>query len=130
MPHLTASPRASREPTDSGRPLSSFCWEIGLAAVAIELKLELSTLGTLQPDVSEAIEQGAAALFDAGYGPSLIGYQRSIWVREKGSRQQKVRRRASKARQSPPFPKGKGQIELRRETDGIRTEHIGSLLNP
>jgi hypothetical protein len=72
MANLTASPRVSREPTDSGRPLSSLCREIGLAAVAIELKLELSTLGTLQPDVAEAIEQGAAALFDAGYGPSLI----------------------------------------------------------
>jgi|ERR1700733_1510418 hypothetical protein len=126
MPNLTANPRASREPTDTGRPLSSLCREIGLAAVAIELKLELSTL---EPEVAEAIEQGAAALFDAGYGPSLIGRQRSIWVREKGSRQ-KVRRRASMARQSRPFPTGKGQIELRHETDGIRTEHIASLLNP
>jgi hypothetical protein len=128
MANLTASPRVSREPTDSGRPLSSLCRAMGLAAVAIELKLELSTLGTLQPDVAEAIEQGAAALFDAGYGPSLIGRQRSIWVREKGSRQ-KVRRRASMARQSRP-PTGKAQVELRRETDGIPTEHIGSLLNP
>jgi hypothetical protein len=102
MPNLTANPRASREPTDTGRPLSSLCREIGLAAVAIELKLELSTL---EPEVAEAIEQGAAALFDAGYGPSLIGRQRSIWVREKGSRQ-KVRRRASTARQSRPFPTG------------------------
>ena len=82
--------------------LSSLCRGIGLAAVAIELKLEL---GTLEPEVAEAIEQGAAALFDAGYGPSLIGHQRSIWVREKGSRQ-KVRRRASTARQSRPFPTG------------------------
>ena len=128
MPNLTASPRASREPTNSGRPLSSLCREIGLAAVAIELKLELSTFGTLELDVAEAIEQGAAALFDAGYGPSLIGRQRSIWVREKGSRQ-KVRRRASKARQSR-LPTGKGQTELRHETDGVRTEHIGSLVNP
>ncbi len=126
MPNLTANPRASREPTDTGRPLSSLCREIGLAAVAIELKLELSTL---EPEVAEAIEQGAAALFDAGYGPSLIGRQRSIWVREKGSRQ-KVRRRASMARQSRPFPTGKGQVELRHETDGIRTEHFASLLNP
>jgi hypothetical protein len=126
MPNRTANARASREPTDTGRPLSSLCREIGLAAVAIELKLEL---GTLEPEVAEAIEQGAAALFDSGYGPSLIGRQRSIWVREKGSRQ-KVRRRASMARQSRPFPTGKGQIELRHETDGIRTEPIASLLNP
>ena len=126
MPNLTANPRASREPTDTGRPLSSLCREIGLAAVAIELKLELSTL---QPDVAEAIEQGAAALFDAGYGPSLIGHRRSVWAREKAGHQ-KARRRASKARQPRPFPREKGEIELRHETDGIRTEHIASLLNP
>jgi hypothetical protein len=123
MPNLTASPRASREQTDRGRPL---CREIGLAAVAIELNLELSTL---QPDVAESIERGAAALFEAGYGSSLIGHQRSVWVREKG-RRQKVRRRASKTRQSRPFPTGKSQIELRHETDGIRIEDIGSVLNP
>jgi hypothetical protein len=109
MPNLAASPRASREPTDSGRSLSSLCREIGLAAVAIELNLELSTL---QPEVAEAIERGAAALFDAGYGSSLIGRRRSVRVREKGSRP-KVRRKASKARQSQRFPAGKGEIELR-----------------
>jgi hypothetical protein len=128
MPNLISNQRASRGPTDSRRPLSSLCREVGLAAVAIELKLELSTLGTLQPDVAEAIEQGAGALFEEGYGPSLIGHQRSIWAREKGGRQ-KVRRRAGKARESRPST-GKGRIELRQETNGIRTEHIGSLLNP
>jgi hypothetical protein len=70
MPNnLAADPRALGEPTDSRKPLSSLCREIGLAAVAIELNLEPSTL---QPDAVEAIEQGAAALFDAGYGPSVI----------------------------------------------------------
>lgn len=101
MPNnLAADPRALGEPTDSRKPLSSLCREIGLAAVAIELNLELSTL---QPDAAEAIEQGTAALFDAGYGPSLIGHRRSVWAREKASHQ-KVRRRASKARQPRPFP--------------------------
>jgi hypothetical protein len=126
MPNdLAANPRALDEPTDSRKPISSLCREIGLAAVAIELNLELSTL---LPDAAEAIEQGAAALFDAGYGPSLIGHRRSVWAREKASHQ-KGRRRASKARQPRPFPTEKGEIELRHETDGIRSERIGSLLN-
>jgi len=109
MPNNTASARAFGEPTDSRRPLSSLCHEIGLAAVAIELDLELSTL---QPDVAEAIEQGARALFDAGYGSSLIGRRRSVSAREKASRQ-KAPRRASKASKSRPLPTGKGEIELR-----------------
>ena len=108
MPNLTANSRAFGEPTDGRRPLSSLCREIGLAAVAIELDLEL---GALEPDVAEAIERGAAALFDAGYGPSLVGRRRSVWAREKGSRQKA--RRASKARKSRLLPTEKGEIELR-----------------
>jgi hypothetical protein len=70
MPNnLAANPRALGEPTDSRKPLSSLCREIGLAAVAIALNLELSTL---QPDAAEAIEQGAAALL-----PRLDGGGRS-----------------------------------------------------
>jgi hypothetical protein len=109
MANVTANSRAFGEPTDSRKPLSSLCHEIGLAAVAIELNLEL---GALEPDVAEAIEEGAAALFDAGYGPGLIGRRPSVWAREKGSRQ-KARRLASKVRQSRPAPTGKGEIELR-----------------
>jgi hypothetical protein len=78
MPNnLTADPRALSEPTEGRKSLSSLCREIGLAAVAIELNLELSTL---QSDAAEAIEQGTAALFDAGYGPSLIGHRRRVWA--------------------------------------------------
>jgi hypothetical protein len=108
MANVTVDSRAFGEPTDSRKPLSSLCHEIGLAAVAIELHLEF---GALEPDVAEAIERGAAALFDAGYGPSLIGRRRSVGAREKGSRQ-KVRR-ASKPRRSRPAPTGKAEIELR-----------------
>ena len=109
MPNLTTNPRSFGEPTNSRKSLSSLCREIGLAAVAIELNLELSTL---EPDVGEAIERGAAALCDGGYRPSLIGHRRSVGAREKGSVQM-VRRRANKAGKSRPFPTGKGEIELR-----------------
>jgi hypothetical protein len=61
--NLAANPRDLGEPTDSRKPLSSLCREIGLAAVAIELNLEH---GTLEPDAAEAIEQGAAALRGTG----------------------------------------------------------------
>jgi hypothetical protein len=99
----TANPRAFGESTDSPRPVSSLCREIGLAAVAIELDLEL---GALQPDVAEAIERGRAALFDAGCEASLIRGRRSVSAREKGGGQ-KVRRRPSKARPSQRFATGK-----------------------
>jgi hypothetical protein len=108
MANVTVDSRAFGEPPDSRTPLSSLCHEIGLAAVAIELHLEF---GALEPDVAEAVERGAAALVDAGRGPSLTGRRRSVWAREKGSRQ-KVRR-ASKARRARPSPTGKGEIEAR-----------------
>jgi hypothetical protein len=114
MPNnLAANPRALGEPTDSRKLLSSLCHEIGLAAVAIELNLELSTL---QPDAAEAIERGAAALFDAGNGPSPVRRRRSVAPREKGSRQ-KVRR-ATKAKRSRPFPTMKGEMEA-----SVRADH-------
>jgi hypothetical protein len=105
MANLTASPRVSREPTDSGRPLSSLCREIGLAAVAIELKLEL---GTLESEVAEAIEQGAAALFDAGYGPSLIDTNEAFGSVRKAA----VKRcGGGQARQDNPGPR-RGRLRL------------------
>jgi hypothetical protein len=107
--NLSGNSRAFGELTDIRRPVSILCREIGLAAVAMELNLELRTL---EPDVAGAIERGAAALFDAGYGPSLIGRRRSDRAREKGSGQ-KAPRRASKPRQSRPSSTGKGDIELR-----------------
>lgn len=47
--------------------------DAGLAAVAAELKLPVNTL---EPEVAEAVETGAAALFLAGYGPRVTRSQR------------------------------------------------------
>jgi hypothetical protein len=89
-----------------GEPLSSLFREIGLAAVASGLKLKLNTL---DPDVAEAVERGAAALFLAGYGPSLTRFPRSVRTSRSGGRR-KARRVASKARQSQRFPTEKGEV--------------------
>jgi hypothetical protein len=72
MPNdLIAAPLALGPASGGREPLSSLYREIGLAAVASGLKLQLNTLDA---DVAEAVERGAAALFLAGYGPSLIRY--------------------------------------------------------
>ncbi len=126
---VTADPLTFGE-LDDGQPLlygqrllSSLYREIGLAAVAIELNLQLNVL---EPDVAEAIERGAAALFHAGRRSRLIRQGRSVWAREKGSRHKVARRRwRSKARQSLPFPTGKPEIELRDKTEGVRAARIG-----
>jgi hypothetical protein len=105
----TATPRAAREPADSRTALSSLCREIGLAAVAIELNLEVDRL---RPDVAEAIRRGSAALLDRGYGSSLIPRQLSVRVGEKGSRR-KMRSGANKTRQPDRLSTRKGDVELR-----------------
>ena len=118
----TANRRTLGEPGAERSAFSIVYREIGLAAVAIELNLRLDTL---EPDVAQAIERGAAALFHAGYGPSLIRHRQSFWARTKGGGY-RVRRRASKARQSRASPKGKTDIEPRDETDGVRAAPIGA----
>ena len=50
------------------RPLSGLCREVGLAAVAAELHLGIDDLDL---DAADAVERGAAALFLAGFGPTL-----------------------------------------------------------
>jgi hypothetical protein len=97
MPNdLTANAQAAGQASGGCKPLSSLCREIGLAAVATELNLQLNTL---ELDVAEDVERGAAALFLAGYGPSLTRYPRNVRDGEEGGRR-KGRRVASKARQS------------------------------
>jgi hypothetical protein len=64
--YLTADARAPGEASSGGMPLSSLYHEIGLAAVATELNLQLNTLAP-----AEAVEMGAAALLLAGDGPSV-----------------------------------------------------------
>jgi hypothetical protein len=69
MPNdLIATAQALGQATGGCEPLPNLYREIGLAAVANELNLQLNTL---DPDVAEAVERGAAALFPAWYGPSL-----------------------------------------------------------
>jgi hypothetical protein len=100
MPNdLIATPQALGQASGGREPLSSLYREIGLAAVASGLKLQLNTL---DPDVAEAVERGTAALF-AAYGPSLTRYPRSVRAGENGGRR-KARLVASKARQSQRFP--------------------------
>ncbi len=65
---LIATAQALGQATGGCDPLPNLYREIGLAAVANELDLPLNTL---DPDVAEAVERGAAALFPAWYGPSL-----------------------------------------------------------
>ena len=101
MPNdLIAAPLALGPASGGREPLSSPYREIGLAAVASGLKLQLNTL---DPDVAEAVERGAAALFLAGYGPSLTRFPRSVRAGEDGGGR-KARHVASKARQSQRFP--------------------------
>ena len=65
---LIAAAQALGQATGGCDPLPNLYREIGLAAVANELDLPLNTR---DPDVAEAVERGAAALFPAWYGPSL-----------------------------------------------------------
>jgi hypothetical protein len=65
---LTADARAQGEGSRGRRPLSILYRDIGLATVATELNLQLDTL---EPDVAEAVERGAAALLLARSGRSL-----------------------------------------------------------
>ena len=66
MPNdLIATPQALGQASGGREPLSLYR-EIGLAAVASGLKLQLNTL---DPDVAEAVERGTAALFLRGTGP-------------------------------------------------------------
>ena len=64
MPNdLTANAQALGQASSGGKPLSSLYREIGLAAVATGLNLQLNTL---EPDVAEAVQRGTAAIFLAG----------------------------------------------------------------
>jgi hypothetical protein len=107
MPNdLTATAQAVGQASGGWEPSSSLCREIGLAAVARGLNLQLNTL---DPDVAEAVKRGAAALFLAGYGPSLTRFPRSIRAGENGGRR-KARHMASKAIQSRRLPTEKVEV--------------------
>jgi hypothetical protein len=104
--NLTADARAPGEASSGRRPPSSLYRDIGLAAVATELNLQLDAL---EPDVAEAVERGAAALLLAGFGPSPSWRRRSVRAGEQSGRH-KLRRLARKARQSRRFLTGKSVI--------------------
>jgi hypothetical protein len=86
--------------SDGQTPLSCLYREIGLAAVANELHLQLNTH---EPDVAAAVERGAAALLLAGREPGPTRQRRSVRAGEEGS-SHKMRRLASTARRFPRFP--------------------------
>ena len=108
--NLTADARAPGEASSGRRPPSSLYRDIGLATVATELNLQLDTL---EPDLAEAVERGAAALLLAGFGASLTWRRRSVRAGEQGGRH-KLRRLARKARQSRRFLTGKSVIAKHR----------------
>jgi len=107
MPNnLTANAQALGQAGGGSKPLSSLYRELGLAAVATELNLQLNTL---EPDVAEAVQRGAAALFLAGSGRSLIRDPRIVRAGEEGGRR-KARRVASNGRLSKRFPTRNAEV--------------------
>ena len=91
-----AFPRACEQSAGFAEALSCLYGEAGLAAVAVELNLQVQTLA---PEVAEAVERGAAALFLGGYGPYAILTRQSAAVGREG-RQRKAPHAATKARRS------------------------------
>jgi hypothetical protein len=61
-----AVPSAWSQSAGFAKPPFGLYREAGLAAVAVELNLQVYELA---PEVAEAVERGAAALFLGGYGP-------------------------------------------------------------
>ena len=61
-----ALPSAWSQSAGFSNPLFGLYREAGLAAVAVEFNLQVYELA---PEVAEAVERGAAALFLGGYGP-------------------------------------------------------------
>jgi hypothetical protein len=107
MPNdLNATALALGQATGRCEPSSRLHREMGLAAVASGLQLQLNTLDR---DVAEAVERGAAALFLAGHGPSLTRFPPSVRARENGNGR-KARPVASQARQSQRFSAEKVEV--------------------
>ena len=75
------------------------CRAFGLAAIAAELNLQANAF---EPETAKAIESGAAALFLAGYGPTLTGSPASSRFKERERESERRARRApAKPRRSP-----------------------------
>ena len=93
--HPTFS-RAWSQSAGFGEPLSGLYREAGLAAVAVEFNLRACELA---PEVAEAVERGAAALFLGGYRPFPTLTRQSAGVGKQGP-QRKAPHAATKARRS------------------------------
>ena len=102
-----ANARTLSEASDGQTPLSGLYREVGLAAVAHELNLQLNTL---EPDVAAAVERGAAALLLAGREPGPTRHRRRAGGEGSSHNMRHTRRLASTARRSPRFPMGKSEI--------------------
>ena len=81
-----AFPRAWNQSSGFAKPPFGFYREAGLAAVAVELNLQVYELA---PEVAEAVERGAAALFLGGYGPYSTLTRQGVGV-GKEARQRKA----------------------------------------
>ena len=100
---LTGSPGAWEQSAGFAEPLSSLYREAGLAAVAVEFNLRAYELA---PEVAEAVERGAAALFLGGYSPFSTRTPQGAGVGKEG-RQRKPPRAATKSRRSSHLHKRK-----------------------
>jgi len=83
-----AFPRTWNQSAGIAKPLFCLHREAGLAAVAVEFNLQVDDL---TPEVAEAVERGAAALFLGGYGPYSTLARQSGGAGD-GARQHKARR--------------------------------------
>jgi hypothetical protein len=109
MPNdLTANAEALGQAGGGGsKPLSSLYREIGLAAVATELNLQLNTL---EPDVAEAVQRGCRRAFPRRrWTQSDPSTHELFGFGEEGGRR-KARRVVSKGSQSKRFPTGKAEV--------------------
>ena len=95
-----AFPSVWNQSAGFANPLFGLYREAGLAAVAVELNLQVYELA---PEVAEAVERGAAALFIGGYGPystlsrqsARAGKPARLRKGQRASQPGKIRRRAT-----------------------------------
>ena len=99
---LTDSPGAWEQSAGFAEPLSGLYREAGLAAVAVEFNLRVYELA---PEVAEAVERGAAALFLGGYSPYPTPTPQRAVVGKEG--RQRKPHAAAKSRRSRNLDKRK-----------------------
>ena len=101
-----AIPSAWNQSVGFAQPLFALHREAGLAAIAVELNLQVDELA---PEVAEAVERGAAALFLGGYGPYSTLTRQSAGVGKEAPQLEDLGLPyATKARRSPSRQKSRG----------------------